>query len=65
MEKFWNYLILLCKSSYKLGLVSVGAFLILRAGILLSARYLDLQDVAQYGLSLQLVQVLAALSGVL
>lgn len=64
-ENFWNYLILLCKSSYKLGLVSVGAFLILRVNILLSARYLDLQDVAQYGLSLQLVQVLAVLSGVL
>lgn len=60
-----KYLILICKSSYKLGLVSVGAFLILRANILLSAKFLDLQQIAKYGLSLQIVQIIVAMSSVL
>lgn len=60
-----KYFLLLCKSSYRLGIVNLGAFLILRANILLCAKYLDLKQVAQYGVSLQIVQVLVVMSSVL
>jgi O-antigen/teichoic acid export membrane protein len=49
------------KTSYKLGLVSLGSFLILRANTLLSAKFLDLKIVAQYGLTLQVIQILMAI----
>jgi O-antigen/teichoic acid export membrane protein len=60
-----KYFTIICKSSYKLGLVSLGAFFILRSNMLLSAKFLDLQQVAQYGLSLQVVQMIVAMSSVL
>lgn len=52
-------------NSYRLGLVSLGGFLILRSNTLLTSKFLDLKIVAQYGLSLQLLNILARSSNVL
>jgi O-antigen/teichoic acid export membrane protein len=52
-------------NSYRLGLVSIGSFLILRSNTLLTSKFLDLRIVAQYGLSLQLLNILARSSRVL
>jgi len=52
-------------NSYRLGLVSLGGFLILRSNTLLTSKFLDLKIVAQYGLSLQLLNILARSSSVL
>jgi O-antigen/teichoic acid export membrane protein len=52
-------------NSYRFGLVSLGGFLILRSNTLLTSKFLDLKIVAQYGLSLQLLNILARSSKVL
>lgn len=46
----------------KLGLVSLGAFLILKGNTLIASKYLSLDIVAQYGLSLQLFTILSSIS---
>ncbi|SEM38687.1 Membrane protein involved in the export of O-antigen and teichoic acid [Candidatus Frackibacter sp. WG12] len=56
---------ILWNNSYKLGLVSVGSFFILRANTLLASKFLNLEIVAQYGLSLQLLNVLKRSSSTL
>lgn len=59
-----NLLPILWDNAYKLGLVSVGAFLITKGNTLIASKFLDLEIVAQYGLSLQIVTILATASGI-
>jgi len=49
-------------NSYKLGIVSLGGFLITRANIFICASYLTLQDVASYGLTQQFLNIINTLS---
>lgn len=49
----------------KLGLVSLGAFLILKGNTLIASKYLSLETVGQYGLSLQLYGLLTSISNTL
>ncbi len=53
IEALWN-------SSYKLGLVSFGSFLILKINYMLSAKYLGLEISASYGLTQQLFEFLVS-----
>lgn len=46
----------------KLGMVSLGAFLILKGNTLIASKYLSLDIVAQYGLSLQLFTILTSIA---
>jgi O-antigen/teichoic acid export membrane protein len=60
-----NIFSIIWANSYRLGLVSLGGFLILRSNTLLISKFLDLKVVAQYGLSLQLLNILIRSSNVL
>ncbi len=59
-----NLLPILWTNAYKLGLVSIGTFLILKGNTLIASKYLDLKIVAMYGLSLQLIMLLADTSSI-
>lgn len=59
-----NLLPILWNNSYKLGLVSVGAFLITKGNTLIASKFLDLEIVAQYGLTLQLTTILSTISSI-
>lgn len=52
-------------NAWRLGLVSMGAFLIAQSNTLLCSSYFGLAITAQYGLTLQLLTILGALSGTL
>lgn len=49
-------------NSKKIGLVSLGAFLILRGNTFIASKYLSLELVGEYGLTLQIYGILGALS---
>lgn len=46
----------------KIGIASLGGFLVLKGNILIASKYLSLDVVAQYGLSLQLFTILSSMS---
>ncbi|XNJ81439.1 O-unit flippase-like protein [Vibrio cyclitrophicus] len=50
------------KAAWKLGLTSLGAFLILRANQFIASSYLGLQVAASYGLTIQIISVLSSVS---
>lgn len=52
------------KNSYRLGLVSIGAFLINKSSILIMSKFLSLDIVGKYGISMQVVGLLATVSSV-
>lgn len=60
-----NLLPILWENSYKMGLVIIGSFLILRMNTLLVGKYLNLEIVASYGLTLQIVSFLMQTSVIL
>ncbi|KUK72823.1 MAG: Polysaccharide biosynthesis protein, partial [Clostridiales bacterium 38_11] len=51
-------------NAYKLGLVSIGAFLITKGNTLIASKYLNLEIVAQYGLTLQIVTMVSTVSSI-
>ncbi len=51
-------------NSYRLGLVAVGAFLILRGNTLLASAFLSLEQTASYALTLQVFSIIAGVSAV-
>lgn len=56
---------LLWKSAWRLGVVQLGAFLILRANLFIASVHFDLRTVAAYGLTLQLAGLLTTLATML
>ena len=62
-KKDVNLMAILWSNAYKLGLVSVGA-LITKGNTLIASKYLELEVVAEYGLSLQLVTILSTISSI-
>jgi O-antigen/teichoic acid export membrane protein len=52
-------------NAYKLGLVVLGSWLILRSSTLLSASFIDLNITAQYGLTLQFLGIIGSFSSLL
>lgn len=59
-----NLLPVLWSNAYKLGLVSIGAFLITKGNTLIASKYLDLETVAQYGLTLQIIMILSTVASI-
>lgn len=59
-----NLFPILWGNAYKLGLVALGSFLINKGNTLIASNYLTLDDVAAYGLTLQLIMLLATISSV-
>ena len=49
-------------SSWRLGLVQIGAFLILRGNLFIAATFLGLSTTASYGLTLQISMLIAAIA---
>lgn len=56
---------IILKNSSKLGTVSIGAFLINKSSILIVSKYVDLKTIANYGITLQVISLLATVSSVL
>ncbi|MDR2690767.1 MAG: methyltransferase [Dysgonamonadaceae bacterium] len=51
-------------NAVKLGLTAIGSFLVSRSAILIGALYLSLDDIASYGITIQIVGIIAGIAGV-
>lgn len=51
-------------NAIKIGLASLGGFMIQRSALIIGSLYLPLNDIAEYGITMQLVTVIAGLSGI-
>ena len=59
-----NLLPVLWNNAYKMGLVSIGAFLITKGNTLIASKFLNLEIVAKYGLTLQIIMLLSTVSSI-
>jgi O-antigen/teichoic acid export membrane protein len=51
-------------NALKIGLASLGGFMIQRSALIIGSLFLPLKDIAEYGISMQLVTVIAGISGI-
>ncbi len=51
-------------NALKIGLTSLGGFMVTRSAILIGSLYLSLEEIASYGITLQLIAVIAGLAGI-
>lgn len=51
-------------NAYKMGLAALGGYLIANANVLICAKFLSLQEIAEYGISLQVIGLLVTCSSV-
>jgi len=51
-------------NSLKIGLTSLGSFMVQRSAIIIGSLYLSLEEIASYGITLQLIAVIAGLAGI-
>lgn len=51
-------------NAIKIGMTSLGGFMVQRSAIVIGSLYLPLNDIASYGISMQLIAVVAGLSGI-
>ncbi len=51
-------------NSIKLGITSVGAFLVLQSSVIIGSLYISLPEIASYGITIQVINVVASLSAV-
>jgi len=51
-------------NAIKIGLTSLGGFMVQRSAIIIGSLYLPLNEIASYGISMQLISVIAALAGI-
>lgn len=51
-------------NAIKVGLTSLGGFMVQKSAIVIGSMYLSLKEIATYGISLQLISVIAALAGI-
>ncbi len=49
-------------NSIKLGITGLGAFLVLQSSVLIGSAYLELSELASYGITIQIINVIASLS---
>jgi O-antigen/teichoic acid export membrane protein len=63
-EKFREVLSIITPNSIKLGLTSLGAFLVLQSSVIIGSFYLTLDQLASYGITVQVVNVIASLASV-
>jgi len=51
-------------NALKIGLTALGAFMVQRSSIIIGSLYLSLKEIASYGITMQLIAVIAGLSGI-
>ena len=51
-------------NAIKIGLTYLGGFMVQRSAIVIGSLYLPLQDIASYGITMQLIAVIAGLGGI-
>lgn len=51
-------------NAIKIGLTSIGGFMVQRSAIIIGSLYLPLTDIASYGITMQLIAVIAGLGGI-
>ncbi|HVW15543.1 MAG TPA: O-unit flippase-like protein [Mucilaginibacter sp.] len=55
---------LIYPNALKIGLTSFGGFMVQKSAIIIGALYLTLKEIASYGISMQIIAVIAALSNI-
>jgi len=60
-----NYTITLWLSAWKLGVTSLGSFLILRANMFIASSFFGLKVAASYGLTVQVITILSSVSAMI
>jgi O-antigen/teichoic acid export membrane protein len=51
-------------NAIKIGLTSLGGFMVQRSAIIIGSLYLSLEEIASYGITMQLIAVIAGLAGI-
>ena len=51
-------------NAIKLGLTSLGGFFVTRSALIIGALYLPLNDIASYGITVQIINIIAGIAGV-
>lgn len=51
-------------NAVKIGLTSLGGFMVQRSAIIIGSLYLSLEEIASYGITMQLIGVIAGLAGI-
>jgi O-antigen/teichoic acid export membrane protein len=51
-------------NAIKVGLTSLGGFMVQKSAIIIGSLYLSLKDIASYGITTQLISIIAGLSGI-
>lgn len=51
-------------NALKIGLTSLGGFMVQRSAIIIGSLYLSLEEIASYGITMQLIGVIAGLAGI-
>jgi len=51
-------------NAFKIGLTSLGGFMVQRSALIIGSLYLSLEEIASYGISLQLISIIAGLAGI-
>lgn len=51
-------------NAIKVGLTSLGAFMVLKSSIIIGSLYLPLNDIASYGITMQLIGIITTLAGI-
>ena len=51
-------------NAIKIGLTSLGGFMVQRSAIIIGSLYLSLEEIASYGITMQLIGVIAGLAGI-
>ena len=51
-------------NALKIGLTSLGGFMVTRSAIVIGSLYLPLEEIASYGITMQLIAVIAGLAGI-
>ncbi len=51
-------------NALKIGLTSIGGFLIQKSSFIIGSLYLSLEDIASYGISIQIIAVLSTMAGI-
>jgi len=63
-DDFKEIIRILTPNSIKLGLTSVGAYMVLQSSVIVGSLFLSLEQIASYGITVQVVNVVASLSAV-
>lgn len=61
-SEYFDVIKIILPNSIKIGLTGIGAFLVLQSSVIIGSLYLSLDQIASYGITVQLINVIASLS---